>query len=347
LTAETTPCTPAQYRALEQFLARESRAVAVSIHSASLLSGGAVQESWRVDAEFAGGTRSGRHALVLRTDAPTRLAASLARPQEFAVLRAAHRAGVLVPEPLFCCADPGVLGRPFFVMTWMPGATSGAALVRNDEAEDRRGGIAARLAQELARIHAITPPHADLTAALGEALPDPAASRLRLYRSWLDEFHDPHPVAEWALRWLDREKPPTQEIGLCHGDFRTGNYLVDENGPTAILDWEFAAWGDPHEDIGWFCCKSWRFGALDREAGGLVGRDRFYRAYEARSGRSLDPRRLLYWEVMASLRWLILALQQRDRFLRGGERSLALALTGRRPAECEFEILRLIDAGTL
>jgi len=46
---------------------------------------------------------------------------------------------------------------------------------------------------------------------------------------------------------------------------------------------------------------------------------------------------------MASLRWLILALQQRERFRRGGERSLDLALTGRRPSECEFELLRLIE----
>jgi aminoglycoside phosphotransferase (APT) family kinase protein len=171
--------------------------------------------------------------------------------------------------------------------------------------------------------------------------------RLALYRRWLDDFDDPHPAAEWGLRWLELEKPAATEIVLLHGDFRTGNYLIDGDRLAAILDWEFASLGDPHEDIGWFCCKSWRFGALDREAGGLVPRATFYRAYEEHSGRSLDPRHLHYWEVMASLRWLILALQQRDRFLRGGERSLALALTGRRPAECEFELLRLIEAGRL
>lgn len=46
---------------------------------------------------------------------------------------------------------------------------------------------------------------------------------------------------------------------------------------------------------------------------------------------------------MAALRWLLIALRQRDRFLVQGERSLDLALTGRRPAECEWEILRLLD----
>jgi hypothetical protein len=44
---------------------------------------------------------------------------------------------------------------------------------------------------------------------------------------------------------------------------------------------------------------------------------------------------------MAALRWLVIALRQRDRCLIGGEASLDLALTGRRPAECELEILKL------
>ena len=69
------------------------------------------------------------------------------------------------------------------------------------------------------------------------------------------------------------------------------------------------------------------------------------RAYAQASGRSVDPERVRWWEVMAALRWLVLALRQRDRCLLGGERSLDLALTGRRPAECELEILKLTGEG--
>ncbi len=85
---------------------------------------------------------------------------------------------------------------------------------------------------------------------------------------------------------------------------------------TAILDWEFAGWGDPDEDIGWLCCKGWRFGRLDREAGGIAERAPFYRGYESESGRRLDPERVRFWEVMANLRWAVIAMQQSDRFLR-------------------------------
>ena len=45
-----------------------------------------------------------------------------------------------------------------------------------------------------------------------------------------------------------------------------GRDLVDETGVTAILDWEGAHLGDPIEDLGWLCVKSWRFGAIDKPA---------------------------------------------------------------------------------
>ena len=78
---------------------------------------------------------------------------------------------------------------------------------------------------------------------------------------------------ELALAWLDRKKPaPTAQPVLVHGDYRTGNYLADETGVTAILDWEGAHLGDPIEDLGWLCVKSWRFGAVDRPAGGFGSR---------------------------------------------------------------------------
>ena len=130
---------------------------------------------------------------------------------------------------------------------------------------------------------------------------------------------------------------------LCHHDFRTGNYMLDGAELTGILDWEFAGWGDPHEDIGWFCCKGWRFARLDREAGGIADRPPFYRGYEAASRPPLDPDRILFWEVLASVRWAIIALQQSDRYMIGGERNLDFALTGRRATECELEILMLLD----
>jgi hypothetical protein len=150
-------------------------------------------------------------------------------------------------------------------------------------------------------------------------------------------------VLEWAIRWLEAHIPPPLGPVLCHRDFRTGNYMLDATELTGILDWEFAGWGDPDEDIGWFCCKGWRFARLDREAGGIAERASFYAGYERAASRRLDPDRIRFWEVFANVRWAIIALQQSDRYLIGGARDLSTAIIGRRAGECELELLILLD----
>ena len=117
--------------------------------------------------------------------------------------------------------------------------------------------------------------------------------------------------------------------------------MVDRQGLTAILDWEFCDWGDPMSDIGWFCAKCWRYAHPELQAGGIATREAFYRGYNRVSGRRIDPEVVAYWEVMAHLRWAVIALQQGERTLSGEEESLELALTGRLyPPELELEILR-------
>jgi len=327
---------------LARWLAAATGARAVEIEELRLLPDGAVQQNWLVAGRFIDGSLAGSQRLVLRTDAATGLGLGLDRAGEYQVLRTVHAAGLGVPQPLLLSADGGGLGRPFFLMRCVPGAAAGARIVSGELGGDRHA-LVARLAAELARLHAILPPQPGL-AALPPPPADAAGSRLAQCARLLAEDGEPHPVAEWALRWLIRHKPPPAPPVLCHGDFRTGNFLADAAGFTALIDWEFAGWSDPDEDLGWFCLGPWRFGAYDREAGGIVQRTAFYRAYESASGRAVDPARLRWWEVMAALRWLVIALRQRDRCLVGGERSLDLALTGRRPAECEIEILKLTEA---
>jgi aminoglycoside phosphotransferase (APT) family kinase protein len=144
------------------------------------------------------------------------------------------------------------------------------------------------------------------------------------------------------LRWLQLKAPPRAEIVLCHNDFRTGNYMVDAHGVTGILDWEFAGWGDRLEDVGWFCARCWRFGAVAREAGGIGDREDFYAGYEAEADTEIDRPRVLYWEVMATIRWAIIAIQQAERHTSAREPSLELGLTGHIVPELEQQILEMI-----
>lgn len=324
---------------LAAFLQAAAGAEAVEITRVELLGGGAIQENWGIEAMFEGGALAGPQRLVLRADAATGVPSSLSRVAEFAVLRAIFAAGVTVPEPLFACAERSVIGKPFFVMRRVAGSAAGRPITLDPMLEAARPQIAEQLGRELARIQSV-----GSAAGLGFLAADAGLpARIAEFRGYLDRHPQPRPVLEWALRWAETHAPAPLAPVLCHGDFRTGNYMLEGARLTGILDWEFADWGDPDADIGWFCCKGWRFGRLDREAGGIAGRADFYRGYEAASGRRLDPQRVKFWEVYANIRWAVIAMQQSDRHRLGGARSLSTAITGRRATECELELLMLLD----
>lgn len=337
----TDPASAEGRAALEAWLAARLGADAVRVAPPVLLTGGAIQQNWALDVEVTGGAQAGRHAWVLRTDAESVLAVSRSRAEEFALLAAAHAAGVAVPAPV-ACGDASVFGRPFFVMARIGGVAAAHRLVRDPAPGGGAERLAAALGDAMARIHAIPPSPA--LAFLGPADDADAAGRaLRDRRAWLDARAEPRPVMEWGLRHLHRLRPPPGEIVLCHNDFRTGNYMVDAGGLTGVLDWEFAAWGDPHEDIGWLCAPCWRFGRLEREVGGVGPFAAFAAAYEQRSGRRIDPARRRFWELVATLRWMEIALDQAARHVRGGAGTLELALTAHMVPALEQDVLRMVE----
>lgn len=325
--------------ALAAYLAEAAGARAARILSDTQLVGGAIQENRLLVVAFEGGPLAGEQELVLRRDAPSGVAVSHGKAQEFALLRAAFEAGVTVPEPLFLKDDKD-LGSPFYIMRKVEGEAQGHRLMRDPAVLEAGSALVERLGEELARIHAIAPPRPDL-AFLEEPEGSPALAAIADHRAHLDILEWWDPALEWALRWCELNAPAGSEKVLVHQDFRTGNYMVDSGRLTAVLDWEFCAWGDPMSDLGWFCARCWRFGRDDLEAGGIGPREAFYRGYQEASGREIDAEAVAFWEVMAHLRWAVIALQQGERTLSGGEESLDLALTGRRAETLALEALRM------
>src|SRR5437763_5740464 len=126
---------PFDLAALSRFLAEVSGAQQVDIAACDLLPGGAIQENWGIDAAFSDGRLAGSQRLVLRTDAATGIPSSLCRLDEFSVLKAAFAAGVTVPEPLFACADPGIIGKQFFVMRRVAGTAQGRQITTDPALE--------------------------------------------------------------------------------------------------------------------------------------------------------------------------------------------------------------------
>jgi aminoglycoside phosphotransferase (APT) family kinase protein len=339
MTSKARPRTlePGNLAPLEAWLAETLAATRVEVRAATLLSGGAVQENWRIDVGVDGGPRAGSHAWVLRTDAAAVISMSLDRASEYAVLAAAHAAAIPVAEPVARCADPGIVGAPFLVQAFVPGNAQARRIVRDPELATWGRGLAAELGTALAAIHCITLGGANIPS-LPVPLSNPARNEVAKCVAAIAGAGEPRPALAYVLRWLDIHAPESfGDVVLVHGDYRTGNYLVEQGRLAAILDWEFAHWGDPDEDIGWFCARCWRFGNDAHEAGGIAPRADFIAAYEAAAGRKVDPLRIRYWEILAAARWASVALLQGDRFRKGGETSVELALTGLMVAELELE----------
>ena len=143
---------PAVAVALAQWLRDATRANSVAIERYARLSGGAIQDNWSLDVVIDGGALHGEHRYVLRTDAPSTVASSLTRAQEFAVLRVAHAAGVATPEPLLLCTDPRVLGRTFFVMERLAGVAQAHRLTREPALVPDAKALVRSLGANLARM---------------------------------------------------------------------------------------------------------------------------------------------------------------------------------------------------
>jgi aminoglycoside phosphotransferase (APT) family kinase protein len=318
---------------LSEFVARAASAPNATLVALARMSGGAVQENWALDVELDGELRR----WVLRTDAQATVRESLTRAQEFAVLKAVHAANVFAPEPLYLCEDSAVTGRPFFIMQRLPGIAAGYKVTRDAQLVPDPARLARELAANLARLHRITPPQPQL-AFLRTML---ARDNIAHYRAYLDTLPETHPVLEWGLRWCELNTPPQEDTTFIHRDYRTGNYLVHDGALAGVLDWEFPAFGNPLEDVGWLCARCWRFARPDRTVGGIAALADFLPEYERASGRRVGPHELIYWQVMAHLRWAVIALQQAGRHLSGTESSLELALTGHVLGDLELEILNL------
>lgn len=292
------------------------------------LTGGASRETWALTAVSAGGTV---RELILRRDPPGREDAGRIA-MEAASFDEAARTGVPVPEVVDRSGDeprPGI--GAYLVMSRVPGEALPQKLLRDDELDDVRAALPYELGRILARIHRM-----DVGAVPNLPDYDPLSFLFDEYVA----TGAPVPALEAAFAWLTRNRPPATGKAFVHGDFRNGNLLVDADGIRGVLDWELAHVGDPMEDLGWLCTRTWRFGS-PHPVGGFGSRDDLFRGYADESGRSPDPEVVHWWEVYGSLRWAVICRMQATA-APGDENILELLAIGRRVAECEHDLLDLL-----
>ena len=307
------------------------------------LSGGASQETWAFDwaaAAPAGSDTASNAAprpLILRRAPPgaaTRASGAAGLAAEAALITLAGQAAVPVPEVVLVLRPGHRLGDGF-VMQRLPGESLGRRI-----ASAHRPALARQCGQALAHIHVL--PLARLPA-LRRTQPRAEVQHLR---QWHARHGTARPVFQAALRWLQDSAPADAAPTLVHGDFRNGNLLVDldDAGPTplrGVLDWELAHLGDPMADLGWLMVNAWCFGQAQRPVGGFGLADELFDGYRA-AGGMLDVARVMWWQVLGSLRWGVICESMGHAWASGAEPVLEKAAIGRRASENEIDLLALI-----
>ncbi|MFP3943626.1 MAG: phosphotransferase family protein [Alphaproteobacteria bacterium] len=292
--------------------------------------GGASRETYRFVLHWREGGEARRRTLILRRD-PEASLIDTDRRIEFAAYRTFHGTDVPVPEALWLEMGDGALGSPFFIMSEVPEGAAASPFNDNPYGEHREK-VGEAFWRILGRVHAREAEAAPLAQVADH--PDPAQCWRRELDHWEAELDrdelEPQPIVRAAIRRLRRVPPPPPErLRIVHGDFRTGNVLTDEaGGITAVLDWEMAHLGDPHEDLAWAMDPLWAHNDPARP-GGMIETERALTIWETASGLKVNREALAWWRLFASVKGMVIWISSAKEFVSGANTDPILAFSAR------------------
>ncbi|HKE12791.1 MAG TPA: phosphotransferase family protein, partial [Myxococcota bacterium] len=252
---------------------------------------------------------------------------------EFRVLKALSDDPLPSPPTPWFETDPAVLERPFYVMERLPGEVPIPAPKPDGSGPldpATRAALTPQVIAALARLHAIDWRARGL-AFLGAPRKgnESALRELARWQARIEAARLPVPaLMQEALGWLRRHAPATDDTTLVHGDFRLGNWLLEETSAgvrlSGVLDWEMVHLGDPLEDVAWCTSLLWRAGSP--LASGLVPPAEFCALYTQASGRSVDPERLRFYELLSLVKMSAIMLTGIRAFRDGRTPDLRMAI---------------------
>jgi aminoglycoside phosphotransferase (APT) family kinase protein len=197
--------------------------------------------------EVSDGTRSW---VVRRPPLGHVLATAHDMTREYRVITALRNTGVPVPLSYALCADPDVLGAPFYVMSKVDGIPYRTPDQLTALGPARIRVIAERMVATLALLHAVSPGEVGL-ADFGH--PEGFLARqVRRWKKQLDASRS-RPIAgiDELHALLAASPPDGTRPAIVHGDYRLDNVLVGaDDKVAAVVDWEMATLGDPLTDVG-------------------------------------------------------------------------------------------------
>jgi aminoglycoside phosphotransferase (APT) family kinase protein len=215
--------------------------------------------------------------------------------REFRVISALGGTDVPVARAIALCADPEVLGGPFYLMSFVEGVVF-----------DQAGRLAAltpalarqaceQLVDTLLELHSIDPASVGLT---DFGRPDGYLARQvkRWHAQWQASETTPRAELDQLVERLTATMPAQGAPAIVHGDYRLTNviYRGDVSGIAAVVDWEMATLGDPLADVGLLAVYH-RLAAVSdgvmpamSPGNGFLSAEQMAARYAGRSGRDLS-----------------------------------------------------------
>jgi aminoglycoside phosphotransferase (APT) family kinase protein len=293
------------------------------------LTAGATKATWAFRAQIG----DANQALVLQlSNGTSRIGNDATLPlvagrDDAALIIAAAKAGVPAPPIRAVLTEDSGLGEGY-IMDYVPGETIARRILREPLYAPLRENFASQCGEILTRIHAMDAASVPFLTAFG------AQRQIALYRNIYDSYDHPVPALEVAFRWAEDHLPVANRTTVVHGDFRMGNLICGEERIRAVLDWELACLGDPMQDLGWLCVKTWRFGGKGA-VGGIGERSDLFSAYERASGIAVDPVHVRFWEGWGCVKWAIMCLIKGQ-----SQRTVEAFAIGRRMEEPIYDFLK-------
>ncbi len=244
------------------------------------------------------------------------------------IMSAVDRAGIAPLPPLLPYeGDLSVLGRPFFVMEFIPGEVPAdvprytqAGFLVDDATPVQREQLVRSGIENMAALNRLDWRAAGLDWLDISGKGEPTfGMQLGLYREYVERelAGRPYPVMMQALDWLDANEPDAP-IGLSWGDSRLGNMIWQDYRCAAVVDWEAAALAPVQCDIGWWVMFD-RMSYDDMDTARLEGfptREKMVKLWEELTGLDANP--IHYWELFAVMRFAAIMIKLGDRFVRAG-----------------------------
>jgi aminoglycoside phosphotransferase (APT) family kinase protein len=191
---------------------------------------------------------------VLRKKPPGAILPSAhAVEREYAAMHALGPAGVPVPTMRLLCEDSTIIGTQFYLMDYIDGRVLIDLKLPDLPPAERKATYLA-MADGLAAIHRVDWRAVGL-ADFGKPENYVARQISRWTKQYLASSPEPNPDMEALLRWLPENVPAEDTPTIAHGDYRLGNLMFAQDGPTllAILDWELCTIGQPLSDLAYLC----------------------------------------------------------------------------------------------